>query len=79
MVEALVSSVREAYPRLSHRYYGMKAKWLSMERLSHWDRNAPLPEQAERIFAWKEAEDVVLSAYGAFAPEMALAGQAVLR
>src|SRR5665647_3050863 len=45
VVDALVSSVREAYPRLSHRYYAMKAKWLGKERLSHWDRNAPLPER----------------------------------
>ncbi len=71
VVEALVSSVREAYPRLSHRYYAMKAKWLGMDKLSHWDRNAPLPDKPERIFTWKEAEDVVLSAYGAFAPDMA--------
>jgi oligoendopeptidase F len=71
VVEALVSSVREAYPQLSHRYYAMKARWLGMERLSHWDRNAPLPDKPERIFTWKEAEDVVLSAYGAFAPDMA--------
>lgn len=71
VVEALVSSVRDAYPRLSHRYYAMKARWLGMDKLSHWDRNAPLPDKPERIFTWKEAEDVVLSAYGAFAPDMA--------
>ena len=44
VVEALAKSVREAYPRLSHRYYKMKAKWLGKERLAHWDRNAPLPD-----------------------------------
>jgi len=71
VVDALVSSVRAAYPRLSHRYYKMKAKWLGMEQLNHWDRNAPLPDKPERVFTWKEAEDTVLKAYGAFAPDMA--------
>ncbi|MFA5950750.1 MAG: M3 family oligoendopeptidase [Hyphomicrobium sp.] len=71
VVDALVASVRAAYPRLSHRYYAMKAKWLGMEKLSHWDRNAPLPDKPERVFTWAEAERVVLDAYGAFAPDMA--------
>ena len=71
VVAALVESVRAAYPRLSHRYYAMKAKWLGMDKLSHWDRNAPLPEKPERIFTWNEAEQIVLKAYGAFAPDMA--------
>ena len=71
VVDALVASVREAYPRLSHRYYKMKAKWLGKERLSHWDRNAPLPERPERTFAWTEAQRLVLGAYHDFAPQMA--------
>jgi oligoendopeptidase F len=71
VVDALVKSVREAYPRLSHRYYAMKAKWLGMDRLSHWDRNAPLPDKPEQVFTWPEAERIVLEAYGAFAPDMA--------
>jgi oligoendopeptidase F len=71
VVDALVTSVRAAYPRLSHRYYAMKAKWLGKERLSHWDRNAPLPERPERTFAWKDAEQLVLGAYRDFDPYMA--------
>ena len=71
VVDALVASVREAYPRLSHRYYAMKAKWLGLPKLSHWDRNAPLPDKPEQIFTWREAETIVLEAYGAFAPDMA--------
>ena len=71
VVDALVSSVRAAYPRLSHRYYAMKAKWLGVEKLNHWDRNAPLPDKPERVIKWPEAEKIVLQAYGAFAPEMA--------
>ena len=71
VVNALVESVRDAYPKLSHRYYAMKARWLGMEKLSHWDRNAPLPDKPEQTFTWQEAERIVLDAYGAFAPDMA--------
>ena len=70
VVEALVSSVRESFPRTSHRYYRMKAKWLGMDRLAFWDRNAPLPEKPERIIPWSDAEAIVLKAYNGFAPEM---------
>ena len=79
VVDALVSSVRAAYPRLSHRYYAMKAKWLGKERLSHWDRNAPLPERPERTFAWNDAQRLVLGAYHDFAPEMSAVAERVLR
>ncbi|MEQ1713592.1 MAG: M3 family oligoendopeptidase, partial [Hyphomicrobium sp.] len=70
VVDALVSSVRAAYPRLSHRYYAMKAKWLGMDKLNHWDRNAPLPDKPERVIPWVEAQQMVLTAYSGFAPEM---------
>ena len=71
VVAALVESVRRNYPQLSHRYYRMKAKWLGKDQLMHWDRNAPLPAEDTREVPWAEAKDMVLSAYGAFAPEMA--------
>ena len=71
VVEALVSAVQAAYPRLSHRYYALKAKWFGKERLAYWDRNAPLPNAPMRVFPWQEAQALVLSAYGAFAPRMA--------
>ncbi|MDO3433083.1 M3 family oligoendopeptidase [Rhizobium sp. CBN3] len=71
VVDALAAAVREAYPRLSHRYYKMKAKWLGMEQMSFWDRNAPLPETSSAVISWSDAKDTVLSAYGSFAPEMA--------
>ncbi len=71
VVDALAAAVKEAYPRLSHRYYKMKAKWLGMDQMNFWDRNAPLPETSNAIISWNEAKDTVLSAYGNFAPEMA--------
>ncbi len=71
VVDALASAVKAAYPRLSHRYYKMKAKWLGMDQMNFWDRNAPLPETPNAVIPWKDAQETVLSAYGAFAPEMA--------
>ncbi len=71
VVDALVSAVRAAYPRLSHRYYALKAKWFGKKRLPHWDRNAPLPQVPTRTVGWTEAKDTVLGAYNAFSPKMA--------
>jgi oligoendopeptidase F len=71
VVAALVEAVRAAYPRLSHRYYALKASWFGKKRLPNWDRNAPLPRIASRTIGWNEAKTTVLTAYGAFSPEMA--------
>jgi oligoendopeptidase F len=71
VVDALVASVRAAYPRLSHRYYALKAGWFKKKRLAHWDRNAPLPFAATSSIPWQDARKMVLTAYGAFSPEMA--------
>ncbi len=71
VVDALVASVRAAYPRLSHRYYALKARWFGKSKLPHWDRNAPLPFAAKGAIAWTDAQDMVLQAYDAFSPEMA--------
>jgi oligoendopeptidase F len=71
VVEALVAAVRAAYPRLSHRYYALKAKWFGKKTLPHWDRNAPLPKVAQRTIPWDVARATVLTAYGAFSPKMA--------
>jgi len=76
VVDALVAAVREAYPRISHRYYAMKAQWLGKKTLAHWDRNAPLPEEPRQVIGWDDAQKTVLTAYGDFAPRMAeIAGQ----
>ncbi|WP_196260561.1 M3 family oligoendopeptidase [Pelagibacterium limicola] len=70
VVEALETAVREAYPRLSHRYYKMKAEWFGKDRLDAWDRNAPLPMSDDRIFDWETAKTTVLDAYGRFSPRL---------
>ena len=71
VVAALVTAVKAAYPDLSHRYYALKAKWFGVEKLDYWDRNAPLPDQADRQFSWNQARTTVLDAYRQFEPEMA--------
>jgi oligoendopeptidase F len=70
VVDALVAAVQEAYPRLSHRYYRLKARWFGRDRLDHWDRNAPLPKVETKVIAWNEARDTVLKAYEGFTPRM---------
>src|SRR6185295_15258465 len=59
VVAALVSAVQAAYPRLSHRYYTLKAKWFGKKKLPHWDRNAPLPKVESRTIKWDEARNTV--------------------
>ncbi|HHG90149.1 MAG TPA: M3 family oligoendopeptidase [Devosia sp.] len=71
VVDALEQSVTEAYPRLSHRYYAMKAKWFGKKRLNAWDRNAPLPSSDDRIYDWASAKNIVLEAYHGFSPYLA--------
>ena len=79
VVDALVSAVRADFPRLAHRYYLMKAKWLGLPKLMHWDRNAPLPDDDDRTIAWDDARERVLTAYGAFSPRAGRGRPALLR
>ena len=71
VVDALISAVRAAYPRLSHRYYELKARWLGLDRLEYWDRNAPFPEDSDKRVAWPDAKVIVLEAYRRFSPTLA--------
>jgi oligoendopeptidase F len=71
VVDALVKAVEEAHPRLSHRYYALKAKWFGKDKLNHWDRNAPLPSVPAQIYPWEDARMTVLDAYRGFSPRMA--------
>ncbi|MGR3710614.1 MAG: M3 family oligoendopeptidase [Alterinioella nitratireducens] len=71
VVEALRDAVVAAYPRLSHRYYALKAKWLGLETMQVWDRNAPLPMEDTALVNWSQARRTVMEAYSAFDPRMA--------
>ena len=71
VVAALRNAVVAAYPKLSHRYYRLKAKWMGLDRMQVWDRNAPLPIEAVRTVGWDEARATVSDAYRAFSPALA--------
>ncbi len=71
VVEALRNAVVAAYPKLSHRYYELKRKWLGLDVMEVWDRNAPLPMEDPTLVGWEQAKATVLDAYSDFAPEMA--------
>ncbi|MGF6860663.1 oligoendopeptidase F [Rhodobacteraceae bacterium MBR-64] len=71
VVEALRNAVVAAYPRLSHRYYALKAKWMGLDTLEVWDRNAPLPLDPPKTIDWPTAKQTVMDAYVGFSPKMA--------
>ena len=71
VVEALRNAVVAAYPRLSHRYYELKRKWLGLDVMQVWDRNAPLPMEDDKLVDWPSAEKIVMDAYADFDPRMA--------
>jgi oligoendopeptidase F len=75
VVDALSTAVQGSYERISHRYYRIKADWLGLDKLKHWDRNAPLPADDDRKIAWDEAKDTVLTAYADFSPELSSIGK----
>src|SRR5690606_25056550 len=58
-----------------HRYYSLKARWMGVDRLDYWDRNAPLPEQDDREIPWDEARERVLDAYAGFSSDLAAVGR----
>ena len=66
VVDSLINSVKNKYENTSHRYYKLKAKWMGVEKLNLWDRNAPLPDADDSETNYNEAVDLVLSAYNEF-------------
>ena len=70
VVDALASAVKDNYANLAHRYYKLKAKWMGVEEMDYWDRNAPLPDADEAKISWGEAKETVLSSYNAFEPQL---------
>jgi len=71
VVEALRDAVVAAYPKLSHRYYNLKRKWLGLDVMQVWDRNAPLPLEDPKTVTWDDARATVMNAYAEFDPRMA--------
>ena len=62
----------ESYPRLSHRYYALKARWFGKdEARSLGPQRAAAARRPTRVFTWEQARDTVLDAYRGFSPRMA--------
>jgi oligoendopeptidase F len=72
-VQALVSAVRARYD-VPQRWYRLKARLLGVERLADYDRAATVATADER-FAWGDARELVLDAYGSFSPELGALAQ----
>ena len=70
VVDALAETIKQNYKNISHRFYKLKAKWLGVDKIEYWDRNAPLPFSADLHYSWQEAVDTVLNAYKEFSPEL---------
>ena len=70
IVGALRDAVVNAYPRIAHRFYALKARWMGLEQLESWDRNAPLPGQGDRVYTWEDARRIVERAFTDFSPKM---------
>jgi len=66
-VEALVDAVVGRYD-VVQRYYTLKAKLLGLDRLSFYDRMAPLAEDTTQV-EWAEAKQLVLDAFADFSDE----------
>jgi oligoendopeptidase F len=73
-VQALIDAATSRYD-IPQRYYRLKAKLLGLERLEHYDRFAPVAEDASKT-PWGDARRVVVDAYTSFSGE---AGAAVER
>lgn len=71
VVEALSDAVKQSYPKLSHRYYKLKARMMGKDVLDHWDRNAPLPNMDDQRISWEAGKARVLKAYNEFSPVVA--------
>lgn len=70
VVDTLASTVRENYKKIAHRFYKLKAKWLGVDKIQYWDRNAPLPFCEDAHYTWDESVKTVLDAYGRFSPKL---------
>ncbi len=66
-VDALVDAAVSRYD-VPQRYYRLKARLLGLDRLSHFDRFAPLAEDASST-DWARAREVVTEAYAGFSTE----------
>ena len=74
------AAVQAAYPRLSHRYYALKAQMVRQASSSTTGTaTRRCPTSPPRTYTWDDARDTVLAAYGDFSPRMAGIARTLLR
>src|ERR1035437_404483 len=73
-VMALIEAVRGRYD-IPQRWYALKARLLGIERITDYDRSAPVSAK-DVTYAYGEARELVLDTYESFSPE---AGRIVRR
>ncbi len=66
-VDALIDAAVTRYD-VPQRYYRLKAKLIDLDRLTFYDRFAPIADDPSKV-SWDEARDIVVSAYHDFTPE----------
>jgi oligoendopeptidase F len=66
-VDALIDAAVTRYD-VPQRYYRLKAKLLELDRLTFYDRFAPIADDPSKV-SWDEARDIVVSAYHDFTSE----------
>ena len=67
-VETVISTCVENYPLVA-RYYNTKREILGYDKLTHYDRYAPIYETKEQ-FSYEQAKEVVLNSFSGFSKEM---------
>lgn len=73
VVDALVEAVTARYD-LVMRHYNLKRALLGLDELTDYDRYAPLPiKEGDRLYAWDDAQRMVLDAFNQFSGDMAAA------
>jgi oligoendopeptidase F len=67
-VDAMVGAVVESCPKISHRYFKIKAKLLGKEKLDPWDVYAPinLSSLSNKKYSYADATKIVLDTFGKF-------------
>jgi oligoendopeptidase F len=66
-VQALVDAVLSRY-EVAQRYYRLKARLLGLDRISHFDRFAPVAEDSVKA-SWDDARQLVVGAYADFSED----------
>lgn len=69
VVDTLLEVCQQNAP-LFQRYFSLKAKWLGLEQLRRYDIYAPVVRSDKR-YAYPDAVEMVLNAFGAFEPRIA--------